>query len=326
MENISDRAIINKSAKLGKNVKVFPNAIIDEDVVIGDGTIINSNAIIRSGARIGKNCEIFPGAIISEINQIKSERILELKFNKGTMYIELFNKGNIIFADPDGQIIITLKKHIMKDRQLAKGEHYEVPTSFDTFHSTKEEYTEFITSLIPDGITASKFFATHCILGGKNSELVCSKLGLTVDDKIESLIGKEKEIVQVFEDLLKEDANFENNEKEYFETEANISMSKYKAQIEKVEKIIKRQKQTLTKTHTQIETNSKVGEFIYNNYPFFDELKKAYEYSIQNNLKLKSLSMELWTNSIFLFFVKISFFFQAPQFEIEIVVIVLLQV
>ncbi len=88
MENISDRAIINKSAKLGKNVKVFPNAIIDEDVVIGDGTIINSNAIIRSGARIGKNCEIFPGAIISEINQ-------DLKFNGMKTYTYI-GDGTII--------------------------------------------------------------------------------------------------------------------------------------------------------------------------------------------------------------------------------------
>ncbi len=79
MGNISNRAIINKSAKLGNNVKIFPNAIIDEDVIIGDNTIINSNAIIRSGARIGKNCEIFPGAIISEIGQ-------DLKFNGEKTY------------------------------------------------------------------------------------------------------------------------------------------------------------------------------------------------------------------------------------------------
>lgn len=79
MENISNKAIINKSAKLGNNIKIYPNAIIDEDVIIDDNTIINSNAIIRSGARIGKNCEIFPGAIISEICQ-------DLKFSGEKTY------------------------------------------------------------------------------------------------------------------------------------------------------------------------------------------------------------------------------------------------
>lgn len=79
MENISNKAIINKNAQLGKNVRVFPNAIIDEDVIIGDNTIINSNAIIRPGARIGNNCEIYPGAIISEVNQ-------DLKYNGEKTY------------------------------------------------------------------------------------------------------------------------------------------------------------------------------------------------------------------------------------------------
>ncbi|MEA3500372.1 MAG: acyl-ACP--UDP-N-acetylglucosamine O-acyltransferase [Candidatus Marinimicrobia bacterium] len=88
MENISNKAIINKSAKLGNNVKIYPNAIIDEDVIIGDNTIINSNAIIRSGARIGKNCEIFPGAIISEVCQ-------DLKFNGMKTYAYI-GDGTII--------------------------------------------------------------------------------------------------------------------------------------------------------------------------------------------------------------------------------------
>jgi UDP-N-acetylglucosamine acyltransferase len=37
--------------------------------VIGDGTWIGPNTVLMDGARIGKNCKIFPGAVISGIPQ-----------------------------------------------------------------------------------------------------------------------------------------------------------------------------------------------------------------------------------------------------------------
>lgn len=38
-------------------------------MVIGDGTVIMNNVTILNGARIGKNCRIFPGAVIAGIPQ-----------------------------------------------------------------------------------------------------------------------------------------------------------------------------------------------------------------------------------------------------------------
>ena len=38
-------------------------------LAIGSGTWIGSNVTIMEGARIGKNCRIFPGAVISAIPQ-----------------------------------------------------------------------------------------------------------------------------------------------------------------------------------------------------------------------------------------------------------------
>ncbi|MCH3924838.1 MAG: acyl-ACP--UDP-N-acetylglucosamine O-acyltransferase [Bacteroidales bacterium] len=60
---------LNPKAKLGKNVKIEPFAVIHDDVVIGDDCEIGSGAVIFPGARIGNNCKIFPGASISAIPQ-----------------------------------------------------------------------------------------------------------------------------------------------------------------------------------------------------------------------------------------------------------------
>lgn len=266
-----------------KEGKFFLISIPPEGLILSHKQPQSSHKETGFGTWMRQNLK---GAIINEINQIKSERILEFKFNKGNMYVELFNKGNIICTDPEGKILITLKKQIMKERQLAKGEIYQIPESFDTFHANKKEYENYIKQLLPEEITASKFFATFCILGGKNAELICHKLNISTEDKLEKLIGKEEEIVKVFEELTNEKADFENQEREYFDSEIKESQSKYQEKIEKVEKIIKQQTDTLKKTHENIEKNSEIGEFIYNNYQFFDELKQAYEYSIKNKLDL----------------------------------------
>ena len=69
MSSISNQAYIHLDAKIGNNVTIEPFAFVDQDVEIGDGTVIMSGANIRSGSRIGKNCKIFPGAVIAGIPQ-----------------------------------------------------------------------------------------------------------------------------------------------------------------------------------------------------------------------------------------------------------------
>lgn len=69
MSNISNLAYIHPEAKLGENVVVEAFAFVDKNVEVGDGTLIMSGANLRDGARVGKNCRIFPGAVIGGIPQ-----------------------------------------------------------------------------------------------------------------------------------------------------------------------------------------------------------------------------------------------------------------
>ncbi len=68
-ELISNHAVIDPGAKLGKDVSVGPFAIIEGDVVIGDGAQIHANAQIKQYSRIGKNSRIFASSVIGEIPQ-----------------------------------------------------------------------------------------------------------------------------------------------------------------------------------------------------------------------------------------------------------------
>ncbi len=56
---------IHPQARIAPGVIVSDFVTIEKNVEIGENTWIGPNAVIMDGARIGKNCRIFPGAVIS---------------------------------------------------------------------------------------------------------------------------------------------------------------------------------------------------------------------------------------------------------------------
>lgn len=60
---------VHPGAKLGKDVKIDPFAVIHDDVEVGDGCWIGSNVTLFPGARIGNQVQIYPGAVISAVPQ-----------------------------------------------------------------------------------------------------------------------------------------------------------------------------------------------------------------------------------------------------------------
>lgn len=66
---ISPLAILDAGASLAPDVRVDAHAIIEDNVVIGEGTHVHAGAIVRSGARIGKHCQIHPYAVVAGVPQ-----------------------------------------------------------------------------------------------------------------------------------------------------------------------------------------------------------------------------------------------------------------
>jgi len=57
-------ALVSSKAAIGKNVRVGPYSIIEDDVIIGDDCIIDSHVSIKSGVRLGNNIKIYHAAAI----------------------------------------------------------------------------------------------------------------------------------------------------------------------------------------------------------------------------------------------------------------------
>jgi UDP-N-acetylglucosamine acyltransferase len=66
---IHPSAFVHPEAQLAPDVKVGPFAVIERDVVIGQGTWIGPNATIMEASRLGANCRVFPTAVIGAISQ-----------------------------------------------------------------------------------------------------------------------------------------------------------------------------------------------------------------------------------------------------------------
>jgi UDP-N-acetylglucosamine acyltransferase len=57
-------ALVSSKAEIGENVKVGAFSIIEDDVIIGDGCIIDTHVSIKSGTRLAKNVKVFHGSAL----------------------------------------------------------------------------------------------------------------------------------------------------------------------------------------------------------------------------------------------------------------------
>ncbi len=85
---ISPLAHIHSNAHIGKDVIIDPFAVIEDEVVIGDGSHIMSHAVIMKNVKIGKSCQIFPGAVVGAIPQ-------DLKFDGEKTSVEIGNNTTL---------------------------------------------------------------------------------------------------------------------------------------------------------------------------------------------------------------------------------------
>jgi len=69
---ISEKAFIDPSAKIGKDVEIFPFAYIDKDVVIGDGCKIYPYVSLGKGTIMGNNNSVYQNAVLGAIPQESS--------------------------------------------------------------------------------------------------------------------------------------------------------------------------------------------------------------------------------------------------------------
>ncbi len=93
-KGIMEGAIVSPSASIGKDVSIYPNAFISDDVVIGDRTVIYPGVFIGKGSKIGEDTVIYPNVTIYDKVTIGSR----VRIHSGTVigsdgFGYIFNQG-----------------------------------------------------------------------------------------------------------------------------------------------------------------------------------------------------------------------------------------
>ena len=89
---ISDKAYVHTSAKIGANVHIYPFVYIGENVSIGDNCILYPNVTVNAHCSIGSNCILHSGAVIG------SDGFGFAPIEDGTFH-KIPQLGNVIIED-----------------------------------------------------------------------------------------------------------------------------------------------------------------------------------------------------------------------------------
>jgi UDP-N-acetylglucosamine acyltransferase len=90
MSKIHPTAVIDSSARLGKDVVVGPNCFIDAGAKIGSGCALDANVIIGENVKIGERNIFYPGCVIG-----RNPQMLGVKPDTRFGLLEIGN-GNVI--------------------------------------------------------------------------------------------------------------------------------------------------------------------------------------------------------------------------------------
>jgi UDP-3-O-[3-hydroxymyristoyl] glucosamine N-acyltransferase len=93
-------AVVSIKSQIGKDVHVGPFVVVENGVVVGDGSVIMANCYIGKDTRIGKNAMLYPGVTLRERVTIGNNAIIHSGAVIGSDGFGFIPQGNSNFKIP----------------------------------------------------------------------------------------------------------------------------------------------------------------------------------------------------------------------------------
>ena len=247
---------------------------------------------------------------ITEISQHEFDRIIKIKIGKKegeySLIFELFKNGNIILTDPDDKIILPLITQQWAHRTIRSHRIYvPPPLQTDPFHLNKTQFQDVLKESKKDLV---RTLAVDINLSGTYAEEICFRADVDKNKKTSELteesikkiyvefqkfleifkekkfapsyVKKEQKIVDIlpvpFQSYIEgefvETASFSRGLEQFICVQKPKKEKKYQKKIEKLQRQIVQQKQTLEGFKEKIVQKKIEGDLIYLNYQPCDEL------------------------------------------------------
>jgi len=171
---IHKSASISDTAKIGENVYIGANAVVDDLAEIGNNTIIEALSYVGYKSKIGENCHIYQNVVIREHSVIGNRVILQPGVNIGSdgfgyAFIQgEFNKipqlGNVIIKDD-----VEIGANTCIDRARFENTIIEKGVKIDNLsqiaHNVQIGENSVVSSLV--GLSGTVKIGKNCLIGGQ---------------------------------------------------------------------------------------------------------------------------------------------------------------
>ncbi|TMM57439.1 UDP-3-O-(3-hydroxymyristoyl)glucosamine N-acyltransferase [Maribacter algarum] len=148
---------VGENVKMGKNVKIYPNAYVGDNVTLDDNVIVFAGAKVYSETIIGKNCVIQSGAIIG------SDGFGFAPSKNGT-FSKIPQTGNVILEDDvDVGAGTTIDRATMGSTILRRG--VKLDNQIQIAHNV--EIGEHTVIAAQTGVAGSTKIGKRCMIGGQ---------------------------------------------------------------------------------------------------------------------------------------------------------------
>jgi len=182
---IHSTAVIDATARIGKNTTIGSYAVIEADAVVGTDCSIGSHAVIKSHTLIGDNNQIFEGAVIGgipqDLNFVGSNTVLKIGhrniFREGVTIHRSASTTEATLVGNDNYLMVhahvahncVLEDHIVIANNVLLAGHVHVESH----------------SFISGGVVVHQFcqIGQHSMIGG-NSKVVQDVLPFFLADGI----------------------------------------------------------------------------------------------------------------------------------------------
>ncbi len=154
---IGDYAVIGERVKIGRNVKIYPHAFIDDDCTIGENTVIYSGVKIYDRTVVGSDCVIHSGVVLG------SDGFGFAPMPDGT-YSKIPQLGNVVIENA-----VEIGSNTSVDRATIGSTIIRSGTKLDNLiqvaHNVEIGKNTVVASQA--GFSGSSKIGEHCMIGGQ---------------------------------------------------------------------------------------------------------------------------------------------------------------
>ncbi|MBU1026323.1 MAG: UDP-3-O-(3-hydroxymyristoyl)glucosamine N-acyltransferase [Candidatus Margulisbacteria bacterium] len=205
-KKIDKTAIIPKTCKIGKNVRIEPYVVLGEGVVVGDNTSICSHSVVGDKTTIGKNCEVHSNVSIYDRVTIGARVVLHAGCRIGVDgYGFAQEKGKHIKIPQIGSVVIEDDVELFANVCVSRGtlgntiigQGTKIDNLSHVAHNCKIGKDCAIVSLV--GFAGSVTLGDHVAVGGQagfnghitigENTVVLAKSGVTKDIPANSIVS-----------------------------------------------------------------------------------------------------------------------------------------